>query len=385
MVCLCGVFIIFFIYFGTWMLSNGITMSNSRLQIGRILTIDLIGQKMCENQCLTYPNCKAINFNKRHLSCELLTHSGQEAPEQLHFEENTVHIYNITKSQLSNLCANKTCPAHHRCVASKTKALCIVTDCPTTDLELINGNFSGPTINVGENLHFMCHQGFSKPIVNLTCQGSGEIQNVDRMACYKKDGHWTLAYIIQSNSGVNPLDAYLNSGIQQERNASFPASCIAMTKVPGCSTPYRAGLIDDWEKLNITEIRFTVTFPNSTQEIIFDGIGSNLTNWFSADRVNSSSWSDLSPTGSYLYFTMFGLQDFFVNRLWSIMKLHSSCPGDIGWFTGSFEPPGGCLYDLTTGSYPVFRACPGNISCLMESETIEAETIAVSVMADHLN
>lgn len=100
MVCLCGVFIIFFIYFGTWMLSNGITMSNSRLQIGRILTIDLIGQKMCENQCLTYPNCKAINFNKRHLSCELLTHSGQEAPEQLHFEENTVHIYNITKSQV---------------------------------------------------------------------------------------------------------------------------------------------------------------------------------------------------------------------------------------------------------------------------------------------
>lgn len=56
-------------------------------------------------------------------------------------------------------------------------------DCPTTDLELINGNFSGPTINVGENLHFMCHQGFSKPSVNLTCQGSGEIQNVDRMAC----------------------------------------------------------------------------------------------------------------------------------------------------------------------------------------------------------
>lgn len=100
MVCLRGVFIIFFIYFGTWLLSNGITMQNSRLQIGRILTIDLIGQKMCENQCLTYPDCKAINFNKRHLSCELMTHSGQEAPEHLHFEGDTVHIYNITKSQV---------------------------------------------------------------------------------------------------------------------------------------------------------------------------------------------------------------------------------------------------------------------------------------------
>lgn len=56
-----------------------------------------------------------------------------------------------------------------------------------------------------------------------------------------------------------------------------------------------------------------------------------------------------------------------VNRFWSIMKLHNGCPGDIGWLTGSFEPPGGCLFDLTTGSFPVFRACPGNSSCFMES------------------
>lgn len=98
--CLRGVFIIVFIYFGTWFLSNGTTMQNSRLQIGKILTMDLIGKKMCENQCLTYFDCKAINFNKRHLSCELLNRSAQEAPEHLHFEEGTVHIYNITKSQV---------------------------------------------------------------------------------------------------------------------------------------------------------------------------------------------------------------------------------------------------------------------------------------------
>lgn len=78
----------------------------------------------------------------------------------------------------------------------------------------------------------------------------------------RKDGLWTLAYIIQSNSGANPLTAYLKSGIQQERNASFPANCIAMTKVTGCSTPYRAGLIDDWEKLLITKVMFKV-FKNA--------------------------------------------------------------------------------------------------------------------------
>lgn len=78
----------------------------------------------------------------------------------------------------------------------------------------------------------------------------------------QKDGLWTLAYIIQSNSGAHPLTAYLKSGIQQERNASFPANCIAMTKVTGCSTPYRAGLIDDWETLLITKVMFKV-FKNA--------------------------------------------------------------------------------------------------------------------------
>lgn len=56
-------------------------------------------------------------------------------------------------------------------------------ECPTTDLELINGDFNGPAIKVGDNLNFTCHQGFSKPNVTLTCLSSGKIKNAEQMAC----------------------------------------------------------------------------------------------------------------------------------------------------------------------------------------------------------
>uniref|UniRef100_K1RCR7 Uncharacterized protein n=1 Tax=Magallana gigas TaxID=29159 RepID=K1RCR7_MAGGI len=89
---------------------------------------------------------------------------------------------------------------------------------------------------------------------------------------------------------------------------------------------------------------------------------------------------------------MFGYQDNFVNRFWSIIKLHAGCPGDIGWLTGSFEPPGGCLFDLTNGSFPrcfpLVQAGTGQIipssgnsspsssrNCISFSETSRSKTL----------
>lgn len=68
----------------------------------------------------------------------------------------------------------------------------------------------------------------------------------------KMEGSWTVVYKIQSNSGAHPLEMF--SSTQEERNASFPSQCMTMAKVPGCSTPYRAGLIDAWEELGVQEV-----------------------------------------------------------------------------------------------------------------------------------
>lgn len=62
--------------------------------------MDLIGKKMCENQCLIYFDCKVINFNKCYFFCEFLNCFVQEVLEYFYFEEGIVYIYNIMKSQV---------------------------------------------------------------------------------------------------------------------------------------------------------------------------------------------------------------------------------------------------------------------------------------------
>ncbi|XP_061181033.1 uncharacterized protein LOC133189648 [Saccostrea echinata] len=361
------------------------TIPESKLKNSSLQTLDLIGQKMCVHQCSYHSDCKAVNFNKRQLTCELLTRSGREEPGYLQYDADSVHIHNITKDQISDFCSNKTCPAYHRCVSGKKKALCIISECSTQNLTLKNGFLTLNRLLIGDILEFTCANGYSKRNVTFRCLSSGNIENAEKLACYKKEGPWTIVFKTQSNSGAHPLQSYNNTGTQQERNSSFPSTCVTLAKVPGCTTPYRTALVDDWEQLKVQNVLFTVTV-NSTfkQEIIFDGRNSSSFDWFSGSRVINSSWSDVTESQTYLFFDILGLQDSIVNRFWTIMNYHQGCPGDFGWFSASYNPPYGCSYDLTSLSYPVFRASPSSTACVMASSTVEAEAFSVSILAKSL-
>ncbi|XP_061181032.1 uncharacterized protein LOC133189647 [Saccostrea echinata] len=125
----------------------------------------------------------------------------------------------------------------------------------------------------------------------------------------KKEGPWTIAFKIQSNSGAHPLESFEDTGVQQERNSSFPSTCVTLDKVTGCTTPYRTGLVDDWEQIGVQEIRFVITVNSTlTQEIVFDGYNSTNFDWFSGSRVKSSTWSDVTNTQTYFYFCLPGDQ-----------------------------------------------------------------------------
>ncbi|XP_055998312.1 uncharacterized protein LOC125647097 [Ostrea edulis] len=177
------------------------------------------------------------------------------------------------------------------------------------------------------------------------------------------------------------------SSTQEERNASFPSQCMTMAKVPGCSTPYRAGLIDAWEELGVQEVRFTIIVNSTwTQEIVFNGLDSNKTSWYSGNRVESSSWTDVTDTQTYLYFSVNGYSSTSVNRLWAITYSHGGCEGDLGWFMASYNPFAGCSYDRTLdlSPYPVLLVCPKSTKCKMHSETVKADAFAVAIKADKL-
>ncbi|XP_061176389.1 uncharacterized protein LOC133185288 [Saccostrea echinata] len=199
---------------------------------------------------------------------------------------------------------------------------------------------------------------------------------------YKKDGDWILVFKAQSLTGISPFEIYKSEGVRHEFWGSFPERCTDLAKVSGCFTPYRTGLIDSWEKLDIQQVRFLVIINSEIKrEIIFDGKNSTSTDWFSSRRILSSSWTDLTATQTYNLFSLQGIQDGRVNRHWSISHNFGGCPNDRAWFTTSFYPPTGCAFDKRESAMPNFVVCPGTTMCNMQRESINADAFAIQIKA----
>ncbi|XP_048766133.2 uncharacterized protein LOC125673562 [Ostrea edulis] len=201
---------------------------------------------------------------------------------------------------------------------------------------------------------------------------------------YVTDGDWTVVFKAQSLTGISPFEIYNSKGIRNEIRGSYPESCAALAKVPGCFTPYRTGLIDEWEKLDVQQVRFLIIINSDTctkREVIFDGRLSTNTNWFTKERVLSSTWTDLTANQTYNLFSFNGIQDVRVNRHWSISHNFGGCPNDRAWFTTSFYPPTGCRFDKRKSAMPNFVVCPGTKMCNMQRESINADAFAIMIKA----
>ncbi|XP_062601150.1 uncharacterized protein LOC134262835 [Saccostrea cucullata] len=176
---------------------------------------------------------------------------------------------------------------------------------------------------------------------------------------YVQDGDWTLAFKAQSLTGISPYEIYKSQGVRHEVRGSFPERCTKLAKV-----------------------RFLVIINSEIKrEIIFDGKNSNNTDWFSSRRIQSSSWTDLTPTQTYNLFSLQGIQDGRVNRHWSISHSFGGCPNDRAWFTISFYPPTGCDFDKRESAMPNFVVCPGTTMCNMQRDSINADAFAIQIKA----
>ncbi|XP_062613267.1 uncharacterized protein LOC134275043 isoform X2 [Saccostrea cucullata] len=211
---------------------------------------------------------------------------------------------------------------------------------------------------------------------------STKFSNTEPVIKYIQDGDWTLVFRAQSLTGISPYEIYKSQGVRHEVRGSFPEHCTELAKVPGCFTPYRTGLIDDWQKLDVQQVRFLVIINSEVQrEIIFDGKNSTNTDWFSSRRILNSSWTDLTPTQTYNLFSLQGIQDGRVNRHWSISHNFGGCPNDRAWFTTSFYPPTGCDFDKRESAMPNFVVCPGTTMCNMQRDSINADAFAIQIKA----
>ncbi|XP_056006780.1 uncharacterized protein LOC130050577 [Ostrea edulis] len=124
----------------------------------------------------------------------------------------------------------------------------------------------------------------------------------------KVSSGWLLIYRSQEGGNVSDYLMFTSNGTSDETDDNIvDEHCIATTKSDLCTSKYRTSLIDQWESLDITQVQLHL-YKSGTKvaEVVFNGTGSTNTNWFSGNRVVSSTWTDVTPTQTYNYFSIEG-------------------------------------------------------------------------------
>ncbi|XP_038071289.1 uncharacterized protein LOC119740154 isoform X1 [Patiria miniata] len=117
--------------------------------------------------------------------------------------------------------------------------------------------------------------------------------------------------------------------------------------------------------LDIGRVKLSLCDANngSGAELIFDGTGSDVSSWFSKDRLISNPWQDLISTATN-YFSIYGHpkedRRFFINRR------YGSCVGDYGWLVVTESNSHiDCDWDRSSAEYPypiiLYSRTAGNV------------------------
>ncbi|XP_033124402.1 uncharacterized protein LOC117122770 [Anneissia japonica] len=97
------------------------------------------------------------------------------------------------------------------------------------------------------------------------------------------------------------------------------------------NTHYRnKAIFTNWAAFGITKVRLTL-FSALNEEllsIIFNGVGTTTTSWFTSENIESSPWDDIK-SATYNYFSVIG--DASRGRRFFINKHYGGCGYDNGW------------------------------------------------------
>ncbi|CAL1535287.1 unnamed protein product [Lymnaea stagnalis] len=171
---------------------------------------------------------------------------------------------------------------------------------------------------------------------------------------------WTLAFRGTANTNKSVYYAYTT---KQASDLSVEPGCKQVTSALPCTNHYRNDqVLDNWA--NINEVAFIVYKNNiEVRRVVFDGKGTTNLNWFSRDRIKTSSWTDLK-TESANYFSIDGyLNNFektYCNRRFFINHVFDSCPGDSGWFVAIDDKTLVCCPWEAYPAFPVFKYSRGD-------------------------
>ncbi|XP_060593739.1 uncharacterized protein LOC132748194 [Ruditapes philippinarum] len=184
----------------------------------------------------------------------------------------------------------------------------------------------------------------SHPLEKSVASGTSVLRTED----LEQDG-WRMVFRGTSGNGHSVYHAWIDG---KNSNTYKP---VFMKRSHGLH--YRDNILDNWSNLGIKLVKFA--FYDTDKEVayvIFNGVDSNIHNWFDRKRVIDSSWADLTSKSVFNYFSIAG---HFLNTLhdrrFYINRNYGGCPNDRGHLIviNSAVPAPICLFD-SQPSYPTF-------------------------------
>ncbi|GFO26614.1 hypothetical protein PoB_005311900 [Plakobranchus ocellatus] len=194
----------------------------------------------------------------------------------------------------------------------------------------------------------------------------------DALASGRKE--WRLAFKGTAYNNVPIYPAYIHgTGIPSK----VEDGCKQFNYSLPCANHYRnKDALENWQ--NVDEVLFAVYVKGQmVKRILFNAKGSTFTSWFSADRVISSSWDDLTSL-SHNIFSIIGDTHPQALRRFEVNHSYHGCPYDKGWFFAGDAVPGLCSFEKKLAA-PMFLYSKGKTVALLSSPEQVARADSVGI------
>ncbi|XP_060083121.1 uncharacterized protein LOC132562397 [Ylistrum balloti] len=352
--------------------AHGTIAKGQRLDGYTFRTLENLGTKQCVKECFLRPSCLSINHHI-NMTCELNMDSDTNQPGSL--SQNIEYSYsNIdTWTGFSGNCTRSTCSAGQKCFEFTSTTKCVVTECMNRPLLGVIASMEHGS--VGQGFQATCTTGYEARgnDADVTCMGNGQ-WDISSSYCHRTDSSgWILLARFGSGNSESVLSTWTETGRDDNSDANMPDECKETNTSSVCTRHFRSGLIDEWETLNPTQVKFSLyTSGIEVVYITLNATDSDLTSWFSKERLLSTSFTDLTTNSTTNFFSLSGPN---ASRRFYIHKSYGGCPNDIGWVQ-IMDGQGVCFYD-TAVAYPKFMYSSNNQSGLVGTDTVVAEVLAI--------
>lgn len=300
---------------GTFAYGNAVAFYGQMLNSTPIYSKEVVDDTECFRACVKDSRCRSTNLKlveeqSGKFLCQLLDTDKFTSPEVFNGSSD-FHHYSFTAPCELNPCMNgATCqpiknkydfkcicaPGYHGKLCNATYRSCV---------ELLNAGYNKSGINV------IKPSQSQSDTLNVSCDQTS------------RGGGWTMVFKVVSGLGDNIYQLWSSaSPLNEEKTAILNTS-------PSIPIHYKNRLVPNWQTADPKEVRVALyENQNEVLSIVFNATNSDNENWFSANRVISSPWTDLT-TSFHQFFSIPG--DLALKRYFYIAGPYLTCAGDSGW------------------------------------------------------